>query len=1174
MSIVTCPKCSARLRLPPGTRAACPRCRAAIPARPPAGESPAPPDDGGPPVARTGRRSLVLAGVVGLVVLLAGGGVAGWFFLRAPAEAETAPAAAASAPAGPKAALTPEEVNRRLLHSAAFVIRDDPRRRDVGLGSGVLVHGGRRLVVTNYHVVQTAPQVVVFFPARDPNGDLITDPKHYVTNAEKLGRLAKVIARDTARDLAVLELEKMPDQVVGLPLADQPAATGAAVYSIGASGVGGGAGGAFWRFSSGTVRGRHRETFRVSGGQQISAMILETQKPVNPGDSGGPTVNDRGELVGVVASFDRGQNLVMQDIDVTEVRAFLEKTAKDGGWAWDDRDAAPPTGLAPRPADPAAPPPSDPKADLLADARGADPGKRLEAFRRLGAQGAAARWAVPVLLTGLDDADERARRMAATALEQVGPPAPEDAGCLAAAAKGDRRHARLHALRHFGAAEKAGRDLLPAVAAALDAPDAETREAAALALGFFGPDAKSAALAKLFNRAADPDPAVARAVGRVLVAFGPYAGADRAPLTAALSGTDPARRYTALRLLTAGAGDPAAVVELARPRLTDAAPPVRELAARVVGAGGPAARAAAPELVGLLADADPRVRAAAVWAVGEVGGAPGAVPALGKLLTADDPLERSAAARALVRVGVTDPADAPVLLALLATDDPAARAAALESAARLRPVAPELVTAAADALPAADAGVRLAALKVLTAAGPAAARHSAKAFDALAAPPPMPPMPPTPPAPPAGEQLVERVTRSAAWVLAERYGRGVASGSGTLVDGPNRLVVTNYHVVEGGESFVVFFPARVNGAVSSRPADYLNRRSALARTRHLATARVVATDPRSDLAVLRLDAAPPDDALPLPVAAAPAKAGQALHTVGASGVGLERGDGVLWRYTAGKARAVYDHRMILDGVQEVACTVVETDMPINRGDSGSAAVNDAGELVGVNFGAHARDRALSYAVDAAAVRRLVARVGSRSSGGEIVAVPGPAVPAPPPPPPADAAREEAAAALAAMGPGTADLLVRGLAANPPPAAAARLVAALGATGKDLPRDAVGVILTAAEKTPAARPAATKVLAKVGGDDLSLFLRQRTEWSAVGPAGAKTKKGRYPNDVAVWAVNTLAEFDPAKLSDRGRDHLLTTLEGLAERDLDPAGKEAARLALVRLRAAGLRRTGAP
>ena len=33
--------------------------------------------------------------------------------------------------------------------------------------------------------------------------------------------------------------------------------------------------------------------------------MIETQSPLNAGDSGGPLVNDRGELVGVVASAEK-----------------------------------------------------------------------------------------------------------------------------------------------------------------------------------------------------------------------------------------------------------------------------------------------------------------------------------------------------------------------------------------------------------------------------------------------------------------------------------------------------------------------------------------------------------------------------------------------------------------------------------------------------------------------------------------------------------------------------------------------------------------------------------------------------------------------------------------------------------------------------------------------------
>ncbi|HEX4607289.1 MAG TPA: HEAT repeat domain-containing protein [Urbifossiella sp.] len=1122
---------------------------------------------------------LLLLGAAGLIgfACLAAAGVAAWVFLRdpgraaddAPAAAQTVPAPATPSPVGPIPAiptqLTPEEINRRLLRSTVFVIRAEPGGRSVGLGSGALLHGPKRLVVTNYHVVETAPRVAVFFPDYE-KGELVTTPKHYLDHAERLLVRAKVVARDAGKDLAALELERLPDGVTALPLSDRPAATGSAVYSVGASGARlGEEGGAFWRLSVGTVRGRHRDEYRVQSGQAIAAMILETQKPVNPGDSGGPTVNDRGELVGVVAAFDKRQNLVMNDIDLTEVREFFGKVTKDGGWTWSDLDAAPPSGLAPRPADPDRPPaaapspPPDPKADLLSRVGSEDPAVRVEAFRQLGDQKIAARWAVPALVGALDDPDDRARRMAALALDQIGLPAPEDVGCLSTALTGGKRFARLHALRHFAGTEKAAREQVPAVVAALDAPDPDTREAAARVLGYAGSAARPAALPKLLAHAADPDPGVARTVVRVLTALGPYQGADRQPLATALAGPDPALRYLAVRLLAPA--DAAAAIDLYRPRLSDTAAPLREQAARGLGKLGPAAKATAPDLIPLVDDPDRRVRAAAVWAVGEVGGGPGAVPALGRQLAADDPPLRDAAARTLVRIGVTDAADLPVLKTLAGFDDPGVRAAALENAARLGPAAQGMVAEAAAALGAADPRVRTAALRALAACRSAAAPHAQRVFDLLAAPP-APQPEPRPVAPPAGESVAERLTRSAAWIVVEEFGRVAGSGSGTLVDGPNRLVLTSYHVVEGGDSLVVYFPVRADGLLATRPADYLGRTAALARTRHAATGRVVASDPGLDLALVRLDAPPPDEALPLLLAQEPARPGQALHVVGAAGANPARGEGALWRYSAGKVRAVTDHRVVLDGVQPVAGRMVEADLPATPWDDGCAVATDAAELVGVHFTTDPRNRAVGYAVDLEAARQMIARAGAATEGGGNAAPQAAA-------PDGDQIREAAAAALAAMGPGTTDLLIRGLSTAPPPAAATRLVAALGDRGATLPRAGVLTLFDAAEKTPATRAAAADALVKIGGDEVSLLLRERTVWSSKGTGATRVKVGKYPPEVALWAVQTLGRMDPAKLTDRGREGLLATLEGLAERDLDPEGRREAQAALTRLTAAGIR-----
>jgi S1-C subfamily serine protease len=52
-------------------------------------------------------------------------------------------------------------------------------------------------------------------------------------------------------------------------------------------------------------------------------MILETDVPTNPGDSGGPVLNDRGQLVGVISHYAARQRQVSGNIDLEEVRNFV-----------------------------------------------------------------------------------------------------------------------------------------------------------------------------------------------------------------------------------------------------------------------------------------------------------------------------------------------------------------------------------------------------------------------------------------------------------------------------------------------------------------------------------------------------------------------------------------------------------------------------------------------------------------------------------------------------------------------------------------------------------------------------------------------------------------------------------------------------------------------------------
>ncbi len=233
-------------------------------------------------------------------------------------------------PAASAAERTPGSgVYERLLHSVAMI---EARGRQ---GTGWLADGPRRLLVTNYHVVGKEGTVTVVFPDYK-DGKLIAESRHYKENGPALGRRGRavrgrVVASDPRRDLAVLQLGDLPDDVVPLKLATEPAAPSDRVHSVGNPG----ASDAFWVYTSGTVRQAYRNRFQYQDGQQVEARVIETQAPLNPGDSGGPVVNDDGEVVGVNAAGKSDAQLVSLCIDVSEVRPLLAGVGR--GAAPEDR---------------------------------------------------------------------------------------------------------------------------------------------------------------------------------------------------------------------------------------------------------------------------------------------------------------------------------------------------------------------------------------------------------------------------------------------------------------------------------------------------------------------------------------------------------------------------------------------------------------------------------------------------------------------------------------------------------------------------------------------------------------------------------------------------------------------------------------------------------------------
>lgn len=188
-------------------------------------------------------------------------------------------------------------------------------------GSGVLVDQNRRWIVTNEHVVEGHSEVKVYFP-EEQHGLIESELGYYIQNRSRLEISGKVIAVCKRRDLALVELSSLPQNVVEIPFG-KSAKPGQLLHSIGNPS----ASDALWVYTNGHVRANYFKTVN-----ECRMQVVETSAPINPGDSGGPILNSEGQLVGISQSYQQNGRLVSNGVDICEVIWFVNKNRrhKDG----------------------------------------------------------------------------------------------------------------------------------------------------------------------------------------------------------------------------------------------------------------------------------------------------------------------------------------------------------------------------------------------------------------------------------------------------------------------------------------------------------------------------------------------------------------------------------------------------------------------------------------------------------------------------------------------------------------------------------------------------------------------------------------------------------------------------------------------------------------------------
>ncbi|WP_298265945.1 S1C family serine protease [uncultured Lutibacter sp.] len=168
-----------------------------------------------------------------------------------------------------------KEIAKNCLPSTVSLVMEDKTKQPISLGSGFVLENGK--VVTNLHVIEGAKYGYVL-----ENG---SSKKHSIKGYFQI---------DKTNDLAILSVPTLTAQPLAISTLEKPE-IGEKVYAIGnPKGLSG-------TISEGIVSGiRSME----------NKSLIQITAPISPGSSGGPVINNKGEVIGVaVGTLTSGQNL-------------------------------------------------------------------------------------------------------------------------------------------------------------------------------------------------------------------------------------------------------------------------------------------------------------------------------------------------------------------------------------------------------------------------------------------------------------------------------------------------------------------------------------------------------------------------------------------------------------------------------------------------------------------------------------------------------------------------------------------------------------------------------------------------------------------------------------------------------------------------------------------------
>lgn len=189
--------------------------------------------------------------------------------------------------------------------------------------------------------------------------------------------------------------------------------------------------------------------------------------------------------------------------------------------------------------------------------------------------------------------------------------------------------------------------------------------------------------------------------------------------------------------------------------------------------------------------------------------------------------------------------------------------------------------------------------------------------------------------------VVNISTRSQQLDRFSRLSVSQGSGSGSILD-RDGTILTNHHVIDAAREIMV---SLYNG--------------------NSYTARVIGEDPATDIAVLKIDAAP-EELYPIQWGDSSRLAvGQRIYSLG-NPFGLER--------TMGRGIVSSLNRQIASKEKRTMRSLIQIDATLNQGNSGGPLLNTRGQLIGMNTAIMSNDgdsSGVGFAIPVATIQRIV-----------------------------------------------------------------------------------------------------------------------------------------------------------------------------------------------------------